>query len=85
MSSLADISLVGVKFAGFLEEAFIFFRRRTIMPHPVGERLRCDDCGAEVLFVKACPCPEKQPRAHSDICCGKEMRNLGVDGSSGQG
>jgi hypothetical protein len=48
------------------------------MPYPAGERLRCDDCGAEIVFVKACTCPEQRPRAHSDICCGKEMRRLGV-------
>lgn len=52
------------------------------MPHPAGERLRCDDCGAEILFVKACPCPEK-PGAHSDICCGKEMRRFDVGASAG--
>lgn len=44
------------------------------MPHPAGERLRCDECGAEILFVKPCPCPDREPRAHSDICCGQEMR-----------
>jgi hypothetical protein len=47
------------------------------MPHPAGERRICDDCGAEILFVKACPCPEREPKAHADICCGKEMRILG--------
>jgi hypothetical protein len=52
------------------------------MPHPVGERLRCDECGAELMFVKACPCPEREPKSHSDICCGKEMRNLGVAGET---
>lgn len=48
------------------------------MSHPVGERLRCDECGAEIVFVKACPCPETEPRSHADICCGKDMRSLGV-------
>lgn len=48
------------------------------MPHPVGERLRCDDCGAEIMFVKPCTCPERERKSHSDVCCGKEMRNLGV-------
>jgi hypothetical protein len=48
------------------------------MAHPAGEILRCDECGAEVVFVKACSCPEKEPRAHSNICCNKEMRSLGV-------
>jgi len=46
------------------------------MPHPVGERLRCDECGAEIMFVTACPCPEREPKAHSDICCGKEMHRV---------
>jgi hypothetical protein len=48
------------------------------MPHPEGERLVCDDCGAEIVFVKACPCPEREPKSHQDVCCGKEMRSLGV-------
>jgi hypothetical protein len=49
------------------------------MAHPTGERLRCDDCGAEILFVKACDCPEREGSTHKDICCGKPMRSLGVD------
>lgn len=49
------------------------------MAHPKGERLRCDSCGAEIVFVVECPCPEKVPRSHSDICCGKEMRIVGVE------
>lgn len=48
------------------------------MPHPVGERLRCDECGADIVFTKACPCPGREPKMHSDVCCGKEMRSLGV-------
>lgn len=52
------------------------------MPHPIGERLRCDDCGAEIVFMKPCPCPDREPKAHSDMCCGKEMRSLGVDTKS---
>lgn len=48
------------------------------MAYEVGERRVCDDCGAEIVFVKACPCPEREPKAHSDICCYKEMRSLGV-------
>jgi hypothetical protein len=54
------------------------------MPHPVGERLRCDECGAEITFTKACPCPEREPKAHSDVCCGKEMRNIGTQETSEQ-
>lgn len=48
------------------------------MPHPVGERLRCDECGAELVFTKPCLCPEREPAAHSNECCGKEMQSLGV-------
>ena len=46
--------------------------------HPVGERLRCDECGAEIVFVQACPCPETEHSTHPDICCDKQMRSLGV-------
>lgn len=52
------------------------------MSHPVGERLHCDECGAEIVFVKACPCPEREEKAHADICCGKEMRSLGVQSTA---
>lgn len=48
------------------------------MAHPLGERLHCDECGAELVFTKACTCPEREPKTHSDICCGKEMRSLGA-------
>jgi len=50
-----------------------------IMSHPTGERLRCDECGAEIVFVKPCPCPEHDPKEHRDMCCGNEMRSLGID------
>jgi hypothetical protein len=48
------------------------------MAHPIGETLRCDDCGAEVVYIKACNCPKSEQKTHSDTCCGKEMRSLGV-------
>ncbi len=51
------------------------------MAHPTGERLRCDECGAEIVFVKACRCSEQEPKPHSHICCGKEMRSVGLGGS----
>ncbi|MDI1433841.1 MULTISPECIES: hypothetical protein [Polyangium] len=54
------------------------------MPHQVGERLRCEDCGAEIVYTKACSCSERDPKTHADICCGKEMRNLGVEGATEQ-
>jgi hypothetical protein len=49
------------------------------MSHPAGEMLRCDECGAEIVFTKPCPCPEHEPKAHFDVCCGKEMRSLGME------
>jgi hypothetical protein len=48
------------------------------MPHPVGERLRCDECGAEIVFEKGCSCPEREPKEHYDFCCGKQMRSIGI-------
>jgi|GEM_PF-438218 len=41
------------------------------MPRKVGDRYACKDCGAELVYEKACPCPEGMP--HSEICCGKQM------------
>lgn len=49
------------------------------MPHFVGERLRCDECGAEIVYTKPCLCPEREPQAHSNLCCSQEMRILGVE------
>lgn len=48
------------------------------MAHPVGEKLHCDDCGAEIVYLAACNCPAQEPSKHSNMCCGKEMRMLGI-------
>lgn len=48
------------------------------MAHEAGERLHCDHCGAEIVFVKACPCPDQEPKKHANMCCGEEMRSLGL-------
>lgn len=48
------------------------------MAHTVGERMHCDSCGAEIVYVEACTCPEDEPGVHSNVCCGEEMRSLGV-------
>lgn len=48
------------------------------MAHPVGEKLRCDDCGAELVYLVACNCPPQEPGKHANLCCGKEMRRLGI-------
>jgi hypothetical protein len=51
-------------------------RKESKMPHMVGERLKCDDCGAEIVFIAPCPCPEKETKSHHDICCGQPMRRI---------
>ncbi len=43
-----------------------------VVPRQVGERYVCESCGAELVYEKACPCPEGSP--HSEICCGKQMQ-----------
>lgn len=48
------------------------------MGREVGARYRCDGCGAEIVYAKACPCPPDEPTKHAEICCGKEMRAVGV-------
>lgn len=48
------------------------------MAHPVGEKLRCDDCGAEIVYLAACDCPPQEQSKHSNVCCGQEMRSLGI-------
>jgi hypothetical protein len=49
-------------------------RRRTEMPRKVGDRYVCEECGAQLTYEKACPCPEGKP--HSEICCGKQMKEV---------
>lgn len=34
------------------------------------------------MFVKACTCPAREPKAHTDICCGKEMHRVDVGAST---
>ena len=34
------------------------------------------------MFVKSCPCPDREPRAHSDMCCGKEMHRVDAGASA---
>lgn len=42
------------------------------MSRRVGERYRCEKCGAELVYEKGCPCPEAM--AHSEVCCGQQMK-----------
>lgn len=48
------------------------------MAREVGERYGCDDCGAQLVYEKPCPCSEDKP--HAEICCGVQMRKIDSDG-----
>ena len=48
--------------------------REIQMPREVGDRYVCEQCGAQLVYEKACPCPEDMP--HSEICCGKQMKRV---------
>ena len=37
----------------------------------VGDRYRCQKCGAELVYEKPCPCSSAMP--HEEICCGQQM------------
>ncbi len=37
----------------------------------VGDRYRCDKCGAVLVYEKACPCPSGM--RHEEICCDQQM------------
>jgi hypothetical protein len=43
------------------------------MPRNAGDRYVCEKCGAQLVYEKPCPCPEKR-NAHSEICCGEQMK-----------
>jgi len=42
------------------------------MPRKTGDRYVCEKCGAELVYEKPCPCPEGM--AHSESCCGRQMK-----------
>jgi hypothetical protein len=42
------------------------------MARNAGDRYTCDQCGAVLVYEKACPCAKEAD--HSEICCGKQMR-----------
>jgi hypothetical protein len=52
------------------------------MPRREGQRLVCEKCKAELVYVKACPCPENMP--HSEVCCGQQMKTISDDASQGE-
>lgn len=45
-----------------------------VMSRKVGERYECEKCGAQLVYEKACPCPEDMK--HSEICCGDQMKHV---------
>jgi hypothetical protein len=47
------------------------------MARKVGERYVCEKCGAVLVYEKACDCPEGGTHAHSEICCGQQMKATG--------
>ena len=49
-------------------------RKEMAMPRKVGERYVCEKCGAQLVYEKACPCPEGMK--HSEICCGEQMKQV---------
>jgi hypothetical protein len=50
------------------------------VPRQVGDRYVCEECGAQLVYEKACPCPEGMP--HSEICCGKQMKLVKKEASA---
>ena len=47
------------------------------MARNVGDRFVCEKCGAEIVYEKACTCPESSAHPHSEICCGQQMKAAG--------
>jgi len=43
------------------------------VPRNVGDRYVCEKCGAALVYETACPCPAGT-HAHSEICCGQQMK-----------
>lgn len=44
------------------------------MPRKSGDRYICEKCGAKLVYEKPCPCPEGM--AHSETCCGQQMKRV---------
>lgn len=44
------------------------------MPRQTGERYACEQCGAQLVYEKPCPCSAAM--VHSEICCGKQMKRV---------
>jgi predicted RNA-binding Zn-ribbon protein involved in translation (DUF1610 family) len=50
------------------------------MARNVGDRYKCDKCGAELVYERACPCPPSMP--HSETCCGQQMTPVKRDATT---
>ncbi len=44
------------------------------MSRQAGDRMKCEKCGAELVYEKPCPCPPEIE--HSEICCGQQMARV---------
>lgn len=45
------------------------------MSRSAGERYQCGECGATIVYEKACPCC-KSATDHAETCCGKQMSKV---------
>lgn len=45
------------------------------MPRAVGDRYACGQCGAALVYEKACPCC-KSAGDHVEMCCGEPMAKV---------
>jgi hypothetical protein len=50
------------------------------MARNVGDRYRCNKCGAVLVYQKACPCPLSMP--HSEICCRQQTTPIKGDAAT---
>lgn len=44
------------------------------MARKAGERYKCTECGSQLVYEVACPCPGED--GHKEICCGKQMEKV---------
>jgi len=50
------------------------------MARNAGERYVCEKCGAELVYETACKC--SSGHAHSEICCGQQMKSVSTSAST---
>ncbi|MDE3197365.1 MAG: hypothetical protein KGN84_13530 [Acidobacteriota bacterium] len=55
------------------------------MARNTGDRYACEKCGAVLVYEKTCPCPQGNPHAHAEICCGEQMKALGKETPQAKG